>query len=205
MIQRFFNLYTGTAFIPLILLSFLMVNSPLAFEANISESLVPTTLFKYVYSKPTESIKIVERRVDPKQLKCLADNIYHEAGHESVRGQAAVARVVVNRVNHGFARTPCQVVYQSISVRNTETDELRRVCQFSWTCQEGIKAPSANSARYQQAERIAYDVLVKDAYRDVVSGGTLFFHSVSIAPDWTYRQVQKIGNHIFYTRGNQKG
>jgi spore germination cell wall hydrolase CwlJ-like protein len=112
---------------------------------------------------------------------------------------------VVNRVNHGFARTPCQVIYQAIKVRDEETDEFRKVCQFSWTCMSDVKPPPVNSARYQQAERIAYDVLVKDAYRDVVSGGTLFFHSVSVAPDWTYRQVQRIGNHIFYARGNQKG
>jgi hypothetical protein len=42
------------------------------------------------------------KTVDPKQFKCLTDNIYYEAGNQGTLGQAAVGRVVLNRVKHGF-------------------------------------------------------------------------------------------------------
>ena len=52
------------------------------------------------------------KKIDMKQIACMARNIYYEAGAEAMPGQAAVARVVMNRVNHGFAETPCKVIYQ---------------------------------------------------------------------------------------------
>ena len=61
-------------------------------------------------------------KVDLKQLACLAKNIFYEASNESMLGQAAVARVVLNRVAHGFARTPCAVVYQSTMVEREDVD-----------------------------------------------------------------------------------
>jgi spore germination cell wall hydrolase CwlJ-like protein len=81
--------------------------------------------------------QVVANVVDQKQLKCLAENIYFEAGRESIEGKAAVARVVMNRINYGFATTPCKVIYQTTSVKQvTDYDELFwvKVCQFSWVC-----------------------------------------------------------------------
>ena len=37
-----------------------------------------------------------------KQIDCLAQNIYYEAGHESQEGQVAVAMVTLNRLSTGF-------------------------------------------------------------------------------------------------------
>jgi spore germination cell wall hydrolase CwlJ-like protein len=68
--------------------------------------------------KPLQKVEVAEepekvaKVVDHKQLQCLADNIYFEAGGESTEGKAAVARVVLNRISHGYGSTPCQVVYQ---------------------------------------------------------------------------------------------
>src|SRR5262249_40082415 len=46
--------------------------------------------------------------------KCLADAIYFEARGESVRGQMAVAQVVINRVFSGYyPGNVCGVVYQN--------------------------------------------------------------------------------------------
>ena len=132
-------------------------------------------------------------KVDLKQITCLARNIYYEAGGESILGQAAVARVVLNRMNHGFARTACGVVYQS-----TGEDE-DRVCQFSWVCSD-VPEINRNHPAYRRAEKIARDVLVNNAYREVIPDTVLFFHSILIEPNWTYRQVKIIGNHLFYAR-----
>lgn len=145
--------------------------------------------------------KVVAKVVDPKQVACMAKNIFYEAGHESIMGQAAVARVVLNRVNHGFARNPCAVVYQAHTVDKTIDDEIVKVkqCQFSWVC-ENKGEPNVNSQRYKQAYQVAYDVMAKDAYSDVVPKSALFFHNLQVDPLWPYKQVAKIGNHIFYSK-----
>lgn len=146
------------------------------------------------------------KEVDPKQLQCLADNIYYEAGGESTEGKAAVARVVLNRVNHGFAPTPCSVVYQARTVKQTnEYDETFwvKVCQFSWVC-EGKKNPNRNSHRYQSSLQVAKDVLLYDKYKDIIPKSVLFFHNTSYINHFPHEVVKRIGNHIFYKKKHGK-
>lgn len=143
--------------------------------------------------------------VDPLQLECLAKNIYYEARGESVKGQIAVARVVMNRVrHHSFGNTPCKVINQTnlITVNDADTGEEKKikVCQFSWVC-EPIAPLNKNSAVYQNALRIAREVLKYDAHADLLPRNTLFFHSVNVNPNWGYKRVAVIGNHIFYAKG----
>ena len=136
----------------------------------------------------------VAKIIDPKQIICLATNIFYEAGHESTDGKAAVARVTLNRVDSGFAKTPCNVVYQAV------TKDEQKFCQFSWVC-EGKGNPNKRDPSYQDSLQVAYDVLVLDKYKDVVPKNTLFFHNKSVEPDWeNYEKVQIIGNHIFYSK-----
>lgn len=148
-----------------------------------------------------EPVEVVAKVVDPKQLACMAKNIFYEAGSESIIGQAAVARVVMNRISHGFAKTPCAVVYQAQVVEKIIDDEPTKVklCQFSWVC-EGKGEPNKNSQRYKLAQQVAYDVMANDAYNDVVPKSALFFHNLTVDPLWPYKQVAKIGNHIFYSK-----
>ena len=61
-----------------------------------------------------------------REVECLAQNIYFEAGAEPIAGKIAVATVTLNHVKQGFAKTICGVVKQK---RNG-------VCQFSWVCQD---------------------------------------------------------------------
>lgn len=143
-----------------------------------------------------EAPKEVAAVIDPKQLLCLTKNIYYEAGAESIEGKAAVARVVMNRVAHGFAKTPCNVIYQSTLV------EDNKVCQFSWVC-EGKGEPNKNSVKYKESQEVAYQVLAYDRYKEVVPASTLFFHNIHVDPSWPYRQVAKIGNHIFYSKAKK--
>ena len=151
-----------------------------------------------IQEKPEE---VVAKVVDPKQLACMAKNIFYEAGNESILGQAAVARVVMNRVSHGFAHTPCAVIYQSHFVEKVVDDEAIKVklCQFSWVCEDKTE-PNKNSQRYKLAQQVAYDVMASDAYNDVVPKSALFFHNLTVDPLWPYKQVAKIGNHIFYSK-----
>ena len=158
------------------------------------------TLIEY---KPIEEPKVAIV-VDPKQLTCMAKNIFYEAGRDSIKGQAAVARVVMNRIAHGFGKDPCAVIYQASYVDKLIDDEMQKVklCQFSWVC-EGKNETNKNSTKYKQAEQVAYDVLAHDAYTDVVPKSTLFFHNLSVDPLWPYKQVAKIGNHIFYSKAKK--
>ena len=143
----------------------------------------------------------IAKLVDQKQLACLAKNIFYEAGNEPLMGQAAVARVVMNRISHGFGKNPCAVIYQAHTIDKLVDDEIQKVklCQFSWVCEDKVE-PNKNSARYKQAEKVAYDVLAYDEYQDVVPKTTLFFHNLHVDPLWPYKQVAKIGNHIFYSK-----
>jgi spore germination cell wall hydrolase CwlJ-like protein len=153
--------------------------------------------------------------VDPKQLKCLATNIFYEAGSESEKGKQAVARVVMNRVNYGFASDPCSVVYQVSTVLRPiiadpdseyEGESFKKVklCQFSWVCESDRRPLNVNDPRYKQSERIAYNVLAYDSYKDVVPSTVLFFHNLWVNPMWPYRKVAQIGNHIFYEKPKKK-
>ena len=144
-------------------------------------------------------------KVDLVQLACMAKNIFYEAASESVLGQAAVARVVMNRVAHGFAKTPCKVIYQSTDVEKIDEEgetNIVKVCQFSWVCAD-VPPISTHHPAYKQAEKIAHDVLVNNAYKEVLPDSVLFFHSILIEPNWSYRQMKIIGNHLFYARGKR--
>lgn len=132
-------------------------------------------------------------RVDTKQIICMAKNIVYESGSESLHGQAAVARVVMNRVAHGFANNPCGVIYQKTTINE------RIICQFSWVC-EGKDQINTHSERYKVAEQVAWDVMVNGKYKDVVPGSTLFFHAITVDPLWPYKKVATIGNHVFYSK-----
>ena len=167
--------------------------------------MLTNTADRYVFFP--EPIKQVAKVVDPKQLACMAKNIFYEAGHEPVNGQAAVARVVINRISHGFGRTPCSVIYQATNLEKLNEDtgstEKVKLCQFSWVCEQKDE-PNKNNPRYVQAQKVAYEVLANDAYKEVIPKSVLFFHSIDVDPSWPYKQVTKIGNHIFYSRTKKK-
>lgn len=162
-----------------------------------------------IFTDPSESIEEVAKVakvVDPKQLTCMAKNIFYEANGEPTQGQAAVARVVMNRINHGFGSTPCNVIYQANYIeKQSEEGETykQKICQFSWVC-EGKGEPNKNSAGYIKAKQIAHDVLAYDAYNDVIPKSTLFFHNLTVQPNWPYQHAKQIGNHIFYSKPKKK-
>src|SRR6476660_1622442 len=63
----------------------------------------------------------------PREEKCLAEAIYFESRGEPVRGQIAVAQVVLNRAFSGYyPTTVCGVVYQN--------RHRYLACQFTFAC-----------------------------------------------------------------------
>lgn len=137
--------------------------------------------------------KLPAYAIDIKQIKCMATNIFYEARGESERGKAAVGRVVMNRVRHGFASNPCAVVYQ----KTTNSDTKVTSCQFSWVC-EGKTKLNTKDPKYKESEQIAYEVLALNQHKNVIPSSILFFHNTSVKPDINYKTKIQIGNHIFY-------
>ena len=133
-----------------------------------------------------EEIGGAKKALADKQVKCLAENIYHESRGESLKGQVAVANVTLNRLDEGYANTICGVVKQG--------------CQFSWTCLPGVGFPSGQS--WHQAIGVALIALNnKEEVEDPTNGAT-HFHATYINWKPTWRRVKdsvnRIGNHVFY-------
>lgn len=122
---------------------------------------------------------------DKRQIQCLAENAYFEAGNQTTKGKIAVTNVVMNRVaDKRFPKTPCAVVKQ----------KARGVCQFSWVC-EGKKR-IRNVQMYADARRVAEDVYLRNT--GDVTGGAKFYHADYVNPRWNLDRIMKIGDHIFY-------
>lgn len=122
----------------------------------------------------------------PKDVECLAKNIYFESRGESQLGQIAVALVTINRVESTkYADTICGVVYQK--------------GQFSWT-QNPTRLTSASA--WQDAVEIAKQAL-NGAYDNLMPDfEALYFHSAKLRGIGCYHkkrrpQIVKIGNHVF--------
>src|SRR5690606_5661479 len=116
---------------------------------------------------------------------------YFEARGEPVKGQAAVAQVILNRVrNPAYPDTICGVVYQNKNWRNR--------CQFSFAC-DGIKDRVANRQHFRIAQEVAMAVTAGKIWLDEVGTAT-HYHATYVHPRWakTMDQVKKIGRHIFY-------
>jgi hypothetical protein len=127
--------------------------------------------------------------------KCLADAIYFEARGEPVRGQIAVAQVVLNRVVSGYYPTNiCGVVYQNAN--------RHLACQFTFAC-DGIPDRITEPAAWQRAKTIAHDMLDgKYWIKDV--GKATHYHAYWVHPWWVHemRKLDRIGVHTFYRPRN---
>jgi len=132
-----------------------------------------------------------------RELKCLAQNIYYEAGSEPFEGKVAVAQVTINRAGSGkFPADLCGVVYQ----RNVVTDRV--LCQFSWYCEQpGIRKP-VHSAAYDESMAVAKKVLLEGFRLDGLKQA-MYFHADYLRPHWGLEKVAHIGRHIFYSDRKQ--
>lgn len=123
-----------------------------------------------------------------REIQCLAENVYHEARGEPVRGQIAVALVTRNRVaEETRPDSICGVVWE----RN------RRGCQFSWTCDgrsDRITDRESYSAIYERMRSF----YVENPF-DFTQGAN-YYHANYVRPSWSraFRQTVQAGTHIFY-------
>ena len=131
-----------------------------------------------------------DRHLD-KSLKCLADNIYYEAGNQSIVGKIAVAYTTLNRViSSDFPNTICGVVYE----RN------KRTCQFSWVCQSRKykKIVGQEKEVYNVSRQVAIAIIFSYNKNHDPSLGALYYHANYVNPRWKKRKLVQIDDHIFY-------
>jgi spore germination cell wall hydrolase CwlJ-like protein len=122
-----------------------------------------------------------------KQVDCLADNIYYEAGHEPEEGKVAVAMVTLNRTQDPrYPKDICSVVKQRVN----------STCQFTWFCEP---KRSIHGEAYVRARQVALYVYANYEKMHDITEGALFYHADYVNPRWRgLEKTTKIGRHIFY-------
>jgi len=126
-----------------------------------------------------------------KSEKCLAEAIYFEARGEPVRGQMAVAQVILNRAFSGkYPNTVCGVVYQNA--------HRHLACQFTFACDripDVIREPDM----WERAKTIASEMLDGKLWLDEVGKAT-HYHAYWVRPSWVreMHKMHKLGVHTFY-------
>jgi len=131
------------------------------------------------------------------QVQCMALNVYYEARGSNLADQAAVADVVMNRVNDSrYPDTVCSVVKQGL--KDSNGNMRRNKCQFSWYC-DGKHDRPQDEDRWVEAQSIAWNMVEENKYRGITEGAT-HYHADYVEPRWasTLQLVGRIGAHIFY-------
>lgn len=124
------------------------------------------------------------------EWQCLSEALYFEARGESVKGQFAVAEVILNRVDSPqFPNTVCGVVHQGTG--------RKYQCQFTYTC-DGYKEVIAEHDAYEQVGKVA-KLMVGGAPRELTDGAT-YYHTKAVSPRWSrkFARTATIGVHHFY-------
>ncbi len=123
-------------------------------------------------------------------FQCLAEALYFEARGESVKGQFAVAEVILNRVDSpDFPNSVCGVIHQGTG--------RKYACQFTYTC-DGRKEVIGEPIAYARAAKIAA-ITLKGTARPLTEGAT-FYHTLHVKPRWAkkFEKTAAIGVHQFY-------
>ena len=129
------------------------------------------------------------------QWRCLAEALYFEARGETVKGQFAVAEVILNRVDSGrFPDSVCGVIKQGTGKPYQ--------CQFTYTC-DGYSDAIRERAAFEQVGKVARAILDGANYN--LTGGATHYHTTAVRPNWSrvYTQTAKIGVHVFYRHRQQ--
>lgn len=127
------------------------------------------------------------------EWRCLAEALYFEARGESVKGQFAVAEVILNRVqSKRFPGTLCGVINQGTG--------RKWQCQFTYTC-DGHKEVITEPRAFERVSKVARASL--DGIAPRLTDGATHYHTTAVSPNWSkvFTRTAKIGVHLFYRDG----
>jgi cell wall hydrolase len=140
---------------------------------------------------PAERLGLFDEKSRAKSEKCLAEAVYFEARGEAVRGQIAVAQVVLNRAFSGkYPTTVCGVVYQN---------KYRHfACQFTFAC-DNVRDVIREPEMWDRARKIAKAMLDGRLWLPEVNKST-HYHAYWVRPSWVseMKKMYKFGVHTFY-------
>src|SRR6185369_8494854 len=140
---------------------------------------------------PAERLGLFDDKSRAKSEKCLAEAVYFEARGEAVRGQIAVAQVILNRAFSGYyPSTVCGVVYQN--------SNRHLACQFTFAC-DGIPEVIREPEAWERAKKISALVLDGQLWLPEVGKAT-HYHAYWVRPGWVREmtRMHKLGVHTFY-------
>ena len=130
------------------------------------------------------------------EWQCLSEALYFEARGESVKGQFAVAEVILNRKDSPqFPNSVCGVVRQG-------SGGGRLSCQFSYKC-DGNTERMYNRTAQQTVGKTARIML--DGEPRILTRGATYYHATSVRPSWSrkFMETASIGVHKFYRDNRQ--
>ncbi|HWX05802.1 MAG TPA: cell wall hydrolase [Bradyrhizobium sp.] len=140
---------------------------------------------------PAERLGLFDEKSRAKSEKCLTEAIYFEARGEAVRGQIAVAQVVMNRTFSGFyPNTVCGVVYQN--------KHRHLACQFTFAC-DNVADVVREPDMWDRARKISKAMLDGQLWLPEV-GKSTHYHAYWVHPSWVseMKKMYKFGVHTFY-------
>jgi spore germination cell wall hydrolase CwlJ-like protein len=119
--------------------------------------------------------------LDPEQVNCLSQVIFHEARNQSQLGQRAVGTVVLNRAKQAN-KSICEIT----NSKNQFAPSKEIKDQQSWNI-------SYTLAQYLMSEYHSKN------FFDVTYGST-YFHTGKVRPVWSKKMeyVTQIEDHLFY-------
>jgi len=161
----------------------------------------------------------LESNIEPKmvfdieEVRCLAENIYHEARNQGTAGWLAVASVTLNRVTDDrFPDTICGVVFQAETKESWKTKSkkdipdaerifypVRHRCQFSWYC-DGKSDDINHISIFLEIMTFTKFILTSQIMMFDITDGATFYHADYVTPSWAKSKTKtiEIGDHIFY-------
>ena len=140
---------------------------------------------------PAERLGLFDEKARAKSEKCLTEAVYFEARGEAVRGQIAVAQVVLNRAFSGkYPDTVCGVVYQN--------KHRHLACQFTFAC-DNVADIVREPDMWDRARKIAKAMLDGQLWLPEVAKST-HYHAYWVRPSWVneMKKMYKFGVHTFY-------
>lgn len=163
-----------------------------------SEAVTQTSVNRSSRStKPQSKLEFSKSWVDQQpsprggdEFRCLAEALYFEARGETVKGQFAVAEVILNRVESArFPASACGVIHQGTGKKFQ--------CQFTYTC-DGHKEIIAEKRAFERVSKVARAAL--DGVAPEITEGATHYHTTAVNPRWSkvYTKTAAIGVHIFY-------
>jgi spore germination cell wall hydrolase CwlJ-like protein len=146
---------------------------------------MPAAAFSGTLEQQVASAARVE--TDDQEQDCLASAVYFEARGEPLKGQLAVADVVLNRVHSPkYPDTVCEVVEQP--------------WQFSFVNATG-RIPNADRSSEAWLNAVAIARIALAGTARAVDSDVLWYHADYVSPSWGRRLARQdqIGLHIFYS------